>query len=275
LVFFHLFISPTVYAYQLKAVVVPGYSKPWIMLHSDQSSVHEINQIRIHFHGWTQDPRTGKPYQPKIDFEWKDPKLPPSEIDMRKLIEGYSIQKEVESNDRLAIIIPLSRGHCDQYPELLTNFDSIFSNVLRAFDLNAALLHASAHSGGGQFLSHLLASASRSIFLSQTLKLSLFDAIYGDSTLMNLQKWLDETKGGEVAQLQLLSISHQKPSLLADKFFTKISALENLRNYKFNGILINTKSKKLENGNQISLIEEGVIPNTLNHWTLLQQLWSF
>jgi hypothetical protein len=267
-------------AYDLKVVVVSGYSKPWVVISADQVNPKNIKSARIHFHGWTQSPKSGLAFNPKYDFDWIVAEKIPNEAQIKKFVESYSIQREVEVDSSRVVLIPLSRGHCDQYEELedISKFDSIIKKLFTEIGLNAnpfLIRHMSAHSGGGKTLSRLLKNADHSLVLSKVSQAYLYDAIYHQDTVNELKTWVLNHHEGNLKQLKLFSIAGQSPEKFGKGLFKSIETGEVTQVLSVDGIKLNVKNKITKNTDRVILIQESNETKRLNHWSLVSSLWLF
>lgn len=265
-------------AYEFKALSVPGYSKTWLMIKSESVPITSITKIRLHLHGWTQDPVNGKPFNDLFDFSWRDSSVMPSDLDMKTLIEGYGMQREVDAFIDTAILVPISRGHCDQYPELLKDFDITFSKVISAFGFNSDFVrldHVSAHSGGGEYLSRLITSNSRSSFFQQLKKVTFYDAIYSESAKKRLSQWLNEVVPSPSRNLEVINVPNGSPSVFGASLFDSVKASETKKTVAIDSTTVRCREKIHQAGNSLQIIEENHKPTLLDHWTLVKALWLF
>ena len=274
----HLFSDAD--AYEFKIVIPKGYSKPWVTISADGISKDKITEGRVHFHGWTQDQKTGRAYHPNYDFDWLDSNRSPSEVELKKFIEAYAIEKEVETNPYRMVLIPLARGHCDQYLELADDaiFDEVLSSVLHELGMNqdSFMVKAmSAHSGGGSVLSRLMQKSGMSPFLSKVTKVILFDAVYSTKSVDALYSWIMSGSSlAESKKLLLYSIPHLGPSSYADNLLSRFNSSETIVIQNINGLSMQQKSKSTSIGNSILVIEELKLPYQLNHWSLVTSMWG-
>lgn len=266
-------------AYELKIVTVSGYSKPWIAISGDQAPMKDIKTARVHFHGWTQDSATGKGYRQEYDFDWTDPSKNPSDSQLKKFVEAYGMQREVDQDSSKIILIPLARGHCDQYGELadISKFDSAFKEVSLKLGLNLNQLKlrlVSAHSGGGAFLSKLLKNSAQSTFLSQTIRANFYDAIYQADTVNGLKSWISNNIPGELKQLRLFSIPNRGPSKYGEQIYSLKGSSETLQVVDIDGAKLKWKNKITLKGDWLSVLQEQA-PYRLHHWSLVKTAWLF
>ena len=271
-----VFSSISSNAYEMKIASVPGYSKVWLMVMADRVSVDEIRNIRMHLHGWTQDRNTGAPVNPLFDFEWKNPSTPPTQSGLKKFVESFGIQNEVEKNHDRAVLIPISRGHCDQYPELLNGFDRTFSAVLGSFGLpedQVKLVHVSAHSGGGEVLSRLLVD-STSRFFTHVKHVTFYDAIYSAGTQNRLMTWILAKKEGLIKSLDLPVITGGSPWVRASDLFDQLSSVESTEFKTVGGYQLKFRAKVLSSFNFVHVVTESKKAPTLDHWTIVKTLWE-
>ena len=264
-------------AYEMKVMAVAGYSKPWLAIYQNDS-VFLQNQIqtRLHFHGFTQNPQTGAPFQPDYDFPWIDQSKTPTDAQLRHFVEAFGFQREVENFPDHLVIIPISRGHCDQYPELMevANFDSAFQQVIRWLEIDQNKLNlttVSAHSGGGKILAHLMGQASSSIFLSKATRSDFYDALYNDDDIIGVTRWM--TTAGFIHSLRLFSVPDHEPAQRGDLLYHSMNGAELVKTTPIDGLNISSSLKTLSSGNQLMIIQEK--NQQLDHWSLVKMAWVY
>ena len=185
------------------------------------------------------------------------------------------MQREVEAKPTRMILIPLARGHDDQYPELfdITRFDLALSQVLQSLGLDDNKLELpvmSAHSGAGEVLSRLLEQASLSHFVGQVRRIDFFDAIYSEETTGRLSTWISASVAHE---LRLFSIPKGEPSQHAEVIYQSLSGPESVNVSMNQGFNIKSSMKMLPSGGSISIIQETA--QRLDHWSLAKMAWMF
>lgn len=160
-----------------------GYSRPtaWI-------SVPEapVQRFRIHLHGWSHKP-SGEALNPSYDFAWPSGKTPAAR-DALKMVLAYGLHRDVCEPSADTVIMPLSRGHVDDYKALFKNsadftkWKNAVTGMIRTQDLPWTL---SAHSGGG-------AIAAQAIDPDDTLldRVILLDATYDPGTAAFFKTWV-------------------------------------------------------------------------------------
>jgi hypothetical protein len=259
-------------AYDLKTIMVSGYSKPWMIITASDAPIESVSSIHLHLHGWTQDPTTGKAFQRKFDFDWIDPQSQPEDSKLKSFVESYDLQKELDLHPDRAILVPLARGHCDQYPELMQDFSGIWKHVLEAAKINPeiAIVHqVSAHSGGGEYLAKLLMESK--VFES-TKRATLIDAVYHDGTMQRLLQWVKGRSAQETIRvLEMPVIPRMAParfgSLIMDSIPTNATRGEmQIGNHRYHSFF-----KKSMEGNLIYLFTE-MKPQKLDHWSIVKSI---
>jgi hypothetical protein len=171
-----------------------GYSRPTVWIAVPRSPVQ---RLRIHLHGWTQH-ASGQALNPSFDFAWSSGKAPDAR-DVLKMVMAYGIHRDVCEPDAETVLMPLSRGHVDDYrshfktPADLTRWKNAVTGMIRATGTGVADSDLpwtlSAHSGGG-------AIAARSIDpegLSPD-RVILLDATYDSTTAVFFQTWLTRNR---------------------------------------------------------------------------------
>lgn len=266
-------------AYEIKVNTVEGYSKPWILIHANGAKISDLKEGRIHFHGWTQDPATGAPYNDQYDFPWTDSSKTPEISDLKKFVDAYGMGVEVEKNPGRAILIPLSRGHNDEYGELLelNVFAKVFSKVLWSFSINEhqfKLISVSAHSGGGSTLSRLLSDDGMNGVFGSVGVVRLYDAIYSVETVNNIELWI-KNNHHRFKVIKLFSIPGQSPAKYGEMLYSSSGSGETIHVTDIEGVLFNQKSKFLAGGGWLQTIQEQRAPFRFNHWSLVTQFWNF
>ncbi len=167
-----------------------GYSRPTAWISVPRTPV---KRFRIHLHGWTQN-ATGQALNPSFDFAWPSGHTPDAR-DVLKMALAYGMHRDVCEADAETVLMPLSRGHVDDYrfhfktPADLTRWKSAVTGVLletgAVLETSTPPWTLSAHSGGG-------AVAARSIGpegLSPD-RVILLDATYDSNTAAFFQRWL-------------------------------------------------------------------------------------
>ena len=266
---YFLFVSSIANAYDLTILKVSGYSKPFVLISSGALPMESLHRIHLHLHGWTQDPINGKPFRQGFDFSWKDTNVTPSEGDLRRFVEAYSIQKTVEGFPDRAVLIPIARGHCDQYNELTADFEGILSKVFESVGMNSDQLvidSASAHSGGGEVLSKLLHSSSN---LQKTGKVFMIDAVYHDATRDRLKLWLGNRIEGSARTLEMPVIPNQSPQKYGAEILGSIQAAEKKLDFLWADSRFVGAEKIAANGNTFLLYRESKTMK-LDHWTIVK-----
>lgn len=267
-----------VLAYELRVIQTQGYSRPWIVVSADGADFSKLNQGRIHFHGWTQYRENGKPYHPHYDFLWENPDKSPDIEDLKKFVEAYGVQREVEKNPDMLMVIPVSRGRCDDYPQIhqVSTFDQAVQNLLQELGIafpDFKFVHLSAHSGGGKVLSELLEKASESRFLSPSAKVTLYDAIYGEDWKNRILIWMNSTGPGQHRQLDLFTLPGQTPSKFSGMILNSIPSSAQTSTWMVKGNAFFEEKKIFQNQVTVRRIQE-TLPLELNHWSLVEFFWD-
>ncbi len=171
-----------------------GYSRPTAWISVPQNP---IKRFRIHLHGWTQN-AAGHALNSLFDFAWPSGSTPDAR-DVIKMAMAYGMHRDVCESDAETVLMPLSRGHVDDYrfhfktPADLTRWMSAVTGMIRAsgtemIDSNLPWT-LSAHSGGG-------AIAARSIDPEGPSpdRVILLDATYDTTTAVFFQTWLTRNR---------------------------------------------------------------------------------
>lgn len=169
-----------------------GYPRPtaWISVPD-----RPLSRLRIHLHGWTQNP-AGQALNPAFDIPWPDGKTP-SAAEILKMAMAYGMHRDVCDPASGTVLMPLSRGHVDDYRLRF----KLPADFLRWKNAVTALIHPtgtlnrtpvlpwtlSAHSGGG-------AIAARSVDPDDfTLeRILLLDATYDSATAAFFKSWIEQ-----------------------------------------------------------------------------------
>jgi len=269
MVFLFLVLSPIAHAYELTVIKVDGYSKPIVLLTAGILPIESVQRVHLHLHGWTQDPKSGKSFRQNFDFDWKDGEISPSESDLRRFIEAYSIHKTSESFPDRAVLIPIARGHCDQYPELTKDFDGILRRIFEVVGMKSdrlAIESASAHSGGGEVLSNLLQSSS---LLQKAARVFMIDAIYHDGTRDRLNLWVGTRVEGVTRTLEMLVIPNQAPQKYGSQILDSFSGAPKRLEFQWVGSSTTGTEKTSATGNSMVIFQESK-PRQLDHWTIVK-----
>jgi hypothetical protein len=267
--FFFTLIGTDAGAYQFSVHQIAGYSKPLVLIMPDGVPAESIRKVHLHLHGWTQNPATGSPYQKDFDFEWKDPQSVPSVAQLRSFVENYGIHKVVEFSTDRAVVIPIARGRCDQYPELPGAMDDVSQKLFEESGIDpkqAVFDSASAHSGGGEVLARILIGDS--VFKSVR-QVQMIDAIYHDSTRDRLVDWLRSAPSSVTRTLEMQVIPGMKPQVHSKTILQGFKGEETKSDFQWNGSVFSAVEKKIQNGNSILTIEEKK-PLKLDHWTIVK-----
>lgn len=275
LVLFLMIFGFSSQAFEMKTVSVTGYSKVWLVLYENEKSLNEAVRGKIHFHGFTQDQKTGAAFEPQYDFAWPDGSKMPSEEQLRHFVSGYELQREVQNHPNHILLIPISRGHCDQYPELYdpAKFDEVFSKVLAAAGVSESkftLTMASAHSGGGELLSRLLDKNAASKFFSKVVRADFYDGIYSAASTARLKNWINAAFPRE---LRLFSIPKQTPAIYGEKIFQTVQGKAQ-STYKMVGEIRATERTKKSFSESKVFVVQGA-EKSLNHWSLVKTFWVY
>jgi hypothetical protein len=271
---FFTLISLSAQAYQISIHRSTAYSKPLVLITPDGVPNESIRKVHLHLHGWTQNPSNGSPFQKDFDFEWKDPQSVPSANQLRTFVENYELQKLVESSIDRAVMIPISRGRCDQYPELTSGMDELALKLFEETGMDPKQVifdSASAHSGGGEVLAKLLHSAS---VMKSVKQVQMIDAIYHDSTRERLVEWLQSVPASHSRTLEMEVIPGMKPQVYAKSILQGLKGEESKSDFQWNGSTFSSIEKKIQNGNSILMIEEKK-PFQLNHWTIVKVVFDW
>lgn len=273
----HAVTQLNAWSYELKITQVEGYSKPWVLISASGQNLNTISDLRLHLHGWTQEPKTGKAYYPLFDFDWKNPQIQPTSADLKKFVDAYGIGQDVDQNPNHAVLIPISRGRCDQYRELLDDFERIYLQTLKNFGIfsnQIKLTRVSAHSGGGEYLSRLIVD-SRFRSFSDVNTVVFYDAIYSDMTRDRLISWVNLPSSEYHKKLVLPVIRGQGPSHRAHAILDTWPDSEKTEIHTMGSLKILIRSKTLPGENHVLVISEDQGSTLLNHWTLVRELWNF
>jgi hypothetical protein len=265
------------WSYEIESVKVASYSRPWILVRASHQGPETVSEIRLHLHGWTQDPQTGKGFYPQFDFNWPNPYAQPTMTDFQKFVDGYGIGRDVDLHPERMVLIPISRGHCDQYRELLNEFDQKYLQVLESFGIDSnqiKLTQVSAHSGGGDVLSQLLVDSKIRAF-SNVDRVVFYDAIYSDQTRNRLISWLKLNSSEFSKELLLPVIYGQSPFLRSRSILTAFPNQEENEMKQIDQLKIMIQTKVVFNSSRIRILFENPAAKLLNHWTLVRELWSF
>lgn len=257
-------------AYQLKLVQVPSYPRPWALIAADGVDLSQLKSGRIHFHGWTQDQKTGAPYHLEFDFHWKNPRQNPTESDLRKMIDGYGMAREVDRNPERLMMVPISRGHCDDYVELKKEgrFEEVLLQVLASVGISRdgfRVIQMSAHSGGGDLLSRILTD--------EVISATVYDGIYGQEAANRIANWIKRDQTSDLKILTLITIPHLKPAQYSSQILSSLKGESKMRTELRNSIPLEVSQKGSERGNQALWIQEVSTSLVLNHWTLVRFFW--
>ena len=197
--------------------------------------------VRIHFHGFILG------------------LYPEYETTLPGMIQAFNLESRI-CQSKEVVIVPRSLGKCETFEETFTSSESVRS-LLSELNLTGLPLHLSAHSGGGKTLARLLRTDL------QVNRISLFDALYGQTEKNNVARWYRQVQG----KMRLVSVKETSPNRWMNELIRDLGARVQTSEQSQRGI-----SYEVQLGSRLIHLSRPAGPegSLRAHYQVLRETWE-